>query len=243
MTQGPFWLDPTDDTAFPPLEHALRRPNGLLAVGGNLSPRRLIAAYRGGIFPWYEEGQPILWWSPDPRSVLFPERLKVSRSLRKSLNRRAFEVTLDAAFDAVVTGCAAPRADAAGTWITPDMQSAYQRLHRLGWAHSAETWVDDELVGGLYGVALGCVFFGESMFTRRTDASKVAFVHLVRKLTSWGFAVIDCQMHSEHLASLGAECIPRPEFIELLERWRDVPSRAPARWQLAASNAASQGTP
>ena len=160
--------------AFPPASDALTEPNGLLAAGGDLSPERLLAAYRKGIFPWYQEGQPILWWSPDPRAVLWPDSLKVSRSLRRSLRNRRFEVRVDTAFKLVVAGCAEPRAYGAGTWITDDMAEAYIRLHRLGWAHSFETWQDEKLVGGLYGVAIGGAFFGESMFTRVTDASKVA---------------------------------------------------------------------
>lgn len=211
---GPYWLR-RDDYRFPDPGRALREPNGLLAVGGDLHPARLLAAYRSGIFPWYSEGQPILWWSPDPRAVLFPERLKISRSLRKTLGR--FAVTFDRAFADVVSRCAEPRRDGLGTWITPDMHLAYCRLHQLGYAHSIEAWRDDQLVGGLYGVAIGQVFFGESMFSRESNASKVAFVRLVEQLRAWNYGLIDCQVASTHLASLGAEEIPRPVFLERLQ--------------------------
>lgn len=198
--------------AFPPVERAT--PEGLLAVGGDLSVPRLLAAYRSGIFPWYGAGQPILWWSPDPRTVLLPEQLRVSRSLRKTLRRGDFQVTFDRAFDGVLAGCAEPRANKprGGTWITPEMHAAYRRLHDAGCAHSIEAWVDNRLAGGLYGVAIGRAFFGESMFTRETDASKVAFVHLVHQLLRWKYRLVDCQIYSGHLASLGAVEIPRAEF-------------------------------
>ena len=232
--RGPFWLDPKDTSyAFPPTRLALREPDGLLAVGGDLSPERLLAAYRKGIFPWYSEDQPILWWSPDPRAVLFPDELKLSRSLRKTLRKRPFEVTLDQAFTEVMEACAEPRADGLGTWITDEMLNAYTRLHQLGHAHSAECWADGELVGGLYGVALGGVFFGESMFARRTDASKVAFVHLVAQLRAWDFVLIDCQVGTVHLTSLGACAIPRSEFEGLLDQHCPGPGRA-GPWQLEA---------
>ena len=228
---GPFWLDPGDASgAFPNPALALEEPNGLLALGGDLTPRRLLNAYRLGIFPWYSDGQPILWWTPDPRAVLFPERLHVSRSLRKTLRRGALTVTLDTAFDAVVAACAEPRPDQDGTWITDEMRAAYGELHRLGHAHSVETWHQGELVGGLYGVAIGRVFFGESMFTRFTDASKVAFVRLVRQLEAWSFGLIDCQMYSGHLARFGAEEIPRPRFMALLDDYCERPG--PAHWTL-----------
>lgn len=230
--RAPYWLTPEDpDAPFPPVERALRDPDGLLAIGGDLSPGRLLRAYRQGIFPWYSSGQPILWWSPDPRMVLAPAALKVSRSLRKTLRKGLFRITLDEAFGAVMRGCAEPRADAQGTWITPEMEGAYLRLHELGYAHSVEAWQDGELVGGLYGVALGRVFFGESMFSRRTDASKAAFVRLVQQLQRWGFVLIDCQVYTGHLASLGAGPITRREFTGLLER-HALPPDPVGRWRL-----------
>lgn len=237
--RGPFWLDPTDrGFAFPPTRLALRDPNGLLAVGGDLSPGRLLTAYRQGIFPWFSDDQPILWWTPTPRAVLFPGELRVSRSLAKAMRRGTFDVTLDQAFTQVVSACAQPRADGLGTWITPEMLGAYDTLHRLGYAHSVESWMDGELVGGLYGVAIGRVFFGESMFTRRTDASKVAFVHLVRQLQRWGFGLIDCQVSTDHLESLGARPIPRVQFEGLLDLFGDEPD-VPAPWCLEPAGAIS----
>lgn len=218
--EGPFWLEADSDPArFPDPQYALTEPDGLLAVGGDLSPARLLNAYRQGIFPWYSDDQPILWWSPNPRAVLYPNKLKVSRSLRKTLRKRPFRVTLDTAFAEVIEACSAPRDDQEGTWITAEMKQAYLNLHRLGFAHSVESWAGDELVGGLYGVSLGKVFFGESMFTRRSDASKVAFAHLNTQLKRWGFGLIDCQVHTGHLASLGAEDIPRERFLEALDHW------------------------
>ena len=208
------WL--TGDTPFPPVEAALRDPNGLLAAGGELSAERLLTAYRRGIFPWFSAGQPVLWWCPDPRMVLFPAELKVSRSLAKVLRKRDYEVRFDSAFSAVMQACAAPRRGQDGTWISGDMLDAYGRLHQLGYAHSVETWIDGELAGGLYGVAIGGMFYGESMFMRQRDASKIALVHLVRQLEARGIAMIDCQMHSGHLASLGARTIPRTEFSQRL---------------------------
>ena len=218
---GPFWLDANDTSyAFPPVEHALREPDGLLAVGGNLAPERILNAYRHGIFPWFSPGQPFLWWSPDPRAVLLPEKLKVSRSLRKTISKGSFQIRFDTAFEQVIRACAAtPRRGQPGTWITEEMQQAYIRLHEMGYAHSAESWSGNELVGGLYGIRLGRVFFGESMFSRRTDASKVAFVHLVRKLQEEGVVLIDCQVTTDHLLSLGAEEIPRRRFVELLREY------------------------
>ncbi len=204
------------ETPFPDPALAETDPDGLLAVGGDLAPQRLVNAYRQGVFPWYSAGQPLLWWSPDPRMVLFPEKLHISRSLRKTLRRGAFEVTFDQDFGGVVRGCAAPRGEGEGTWITPEMIQAYERLHRLGLAHSVECWHQGELAGGLYGVALGSLFFGESMFSRRRDASKAAFVHLVRTLQALGSPLIDCQVYNDHLASLGAELIPRRRFLDLL---------------------------
>jgi len=216
--------------SFPPVDSAT--PEGLLAVGGDLSSERLLAAYQHGIFPWYNPGQPILWWSPDPRAVLYPEKLKISRSLRKTLKRGQLRVTFDSCFRDVMLACAAPREQfpGGGTWITDAMVEAYTRLHAMGYAHSIETWHENRLVGGLYGVALGGVFFGESMFARETDASKVALVVLVSKLRAWGFVLIDCQIPSAHLTSLGAEEIPRDAFLtELgLALKRSV---QPGRWQ------------
>lgn len=218
---------------FPPVESALGDPNGLLAAGGDLSPERLLDAYARGIFPWFGEGDPLLWWSPDPRMVLYVDELHVSRSLRRVTRSGRFRVTVDQAFHQVMRGCAEPRADQAGTWITDEMVDAYGRLAALGHAHSVETWHGDALVGGLYGVALGRMFFGESMFSREPDASKVAFVHLVRQLARWNMPMIDCQMSTSHLASLGARDIPRAAFIRQLKALvRQQPVRAP--WQFDA---------
>jgi len=202
--------------ASPPASEALTEPNGLLAAGGDLEPERLLAAYKQGIFPWYQEGQPILWWSPDPRAVLWPSGLKVSRSLRRSLKKRGFEFRVDTEFERVVAACAEPRRYAAGTWITAEMAAAYARLHEQGWAHSFEAWAEGQLVGGLYGVAIGRAFFGESMFTRVTDASKVALAHAVDFLRARGTEVIDCQVASAHTQSLGAVDIPRAQFLALI---------------------------
>jgi len=220
------------DTPFPPLATAQKEPNGLLAVGGDLSPRRLLDAYRRGIFPWYSEGDPILWWSPDPRMVLFPAELRVTRSLAKTLRNKAHEVRFDTAFAAVMRGCAAPRPGQGGTWIGPEMRAAYRKLHDLGYAHSVETWIDGELAGGLYGVAIGAAFFGESMFSRARDASKLALVGLVRRLAAERFGLIDCQMHTAHLESLGAREIPRAEFARRVKELVDYP-RSPGRWPAA----------
>ena len=219
------WLK-RDDLSFPPLETALSEPNGLLAAGGDLRPERLLAAYRHGCFPWYQEGQPLLWWSPDPRTVLFPDELHVSRSLRKRMRNGDYRVTFDTAFAEVIQGCAGPRSYADGTWITTPMQDAYVRLHEMGVAHSVEVWQQGQLVGGLYGLAMGELFFGESMFSRATDASKVGFVTLVERLREWGFALIDCQMPTRHLESFGARSIPRAAFAEALAMHLDRPSAA-----------------
>lgn len=208
--------DPPD--AFPPLEQALRDPDGLLCAGGDLSAERLIEAYRRGIFPWYSEGQPILWWSPDPRAVLFPAEFRVSRSLGKTLRNRGFETSVDREFTEVVARCADGRLRPEGTWISPEMQSAYQALHRLGLAHSVETWLDGRLVGGLYGVGLGSVFFGESMFSAERDASKAALMRLVDEAVARGVQLIDCQVTSLHLESMGARCVPRATFSAMLSR-------------------------
>jgi leucyl/phenylalanyl-tRNA--protein transferase len=203
------------EVIFPPAEEA--HSSGLLAVGGDLSSRRLLEAYRMGIFPWYCENEPILWWSPDPRLVLDLADFKISRSLRKILNKQTFQVTFDQAFSAVVQACATvPREGQPGTWITDEMQEAYQRLHKLGYGHSVEAWFDGELAGGLYGVSLGRAFFGESMFHQRTDASKVALAALVERLKSWDFHFIDAQMTTEHLLRLGAKELPRRVFLKRL---------------------------
>ena len=188
-------------------------PEGLVAVGGELSPRSVLAEYRRGVFPWYVEGQPVLWWCPDPRMVVFASERRIPRSLRRVIRSGRFRVTMDTAFAAVVAGCAEPRLDQDGTWITPQIFEAYAELARLGFAHSVETWEGDELVGGLYGVAIGRMFFGESMFARRSDASKVAFVSMLARLESWGMPLVDCQVPTSHLASLGGREIPRAEFL------------------------------
>jgi leucyl/phenylalanyl-tRNA--protein transferase len=201
---------------FPPLKNALRNPNGLLAVGGCLSSERLINAYRNGVFPWFSNGDPILWWSPNPRLVLFPEKLQISKRLAKTLRQKKFDVTVNQAFDSVISKCAELRANAEGTWISDDIKNAYSKLHREGIAHSFEAWQNGELVGGLYGIALGKVFFGESMFHTVSDASKVAFAHCVEYLKTRHFQLIDCQVYSEHLVSLGAEEILRADFLQLL---------------------------
>jgi leucyl/phenylalanyl-tRNA--protein transferase len=214
---APFWIDPdAAEITFPDVELAMREPDGLLAVGGDLSVATLLRAYRSGIFPWYGPGQPVMWWAPDPRLVLFPDALRVSRSLARTIRQGQFSVTLDTSFRAVIDACAAPRPYQSGTWITPQMATAYTELHTAGYAHSAECWYQGELVGGLYGVAIGHVFFGESMFTRMSNASKVAFVTLVRQLQHWGYRLIDCQVYTSHLASLGARVIPRREFTRIL---------------------------
>jgi leucyl/phenylalanyl-tRNA--protein transferase len=216
------WLRSTDP--FPSPARALREPNGLLAAGGDLAVPRLLDAYRHGIFPWYSEDEPVLWWSPDPRMVLIPECISVSRSLRKRLRRREYVIRTDTAFKAVMRACAEPRSDQLGTWITAEMIDAYVALHQAGYAHSVEAWSDDTLVGGLYGVAIGRMFFGESMFVRRTDASKVALVRLAQQLERWSFGLIDCQMSTPHLASLGAHEIARADFMRALEELVNYPS-------------------
>jgi leucyl/phenylalanyl-tRNA--protein transferase len=217
-------LDPKDPQApFPDVTTAERHPDGLLAVGGDLSVTRLINAYRCGIFPWYGEGDPILWWSPDPRTVLFPERLRISRSLRKTLRKDLFRVTVDRDFAAVIDACAQPRDANGGTWLVPDMVAAYRRLHRRGLAHSVEIWRNGVLAGGLYGVTIGRVFFGESMFTRVSDASKVALVHLCRTLCDRGFRLVDCQVLTSHLIRMGAVQLPRADFVRMLDHWCSLP--------------------
>lgn len=208
------WLDPTDpDAPFPPISQALKEPDGLLAVGGDLSPRRLLNAYRQGIFPWYEDGQPILWWSPDPRAVMTTNRLNISRSLRKTLRNKPYTVTINHAFSDVINACAAPRKGARGTWITQEMIEAYIQLNRMHHAHSIEVWNDRrELVGGLYGVLVDNVFAGESLFTRERDMSKVALVYLAQWLAERGVPIIDCQLPTDHLMTMGAVEISRTEY-------------------------------
>jgi leucyl/phenylalanyl-tRNA---protein transferase len=257
------------NTPFPPVERALRHPDGLLAAGGKLTPDRLLDAYRHGIFPWFNEDDPILWWSPDPRMVLFPAEFNISRSLRKTLHRHDYEIRTDSAFDKVMHACAAPRHGQSGTWIHQEMIAAYCELHRMGYAHSVEVWMpkasfqpeiegetrrqrasdagsasrgttrskrggqrgiadefDLELAGGLYGVSIGRMFYGESMFSRRRDASKIAIAHLAANLECWNFGMIDCQMNTPHLASLGAREIPRAEFIRRLRELIHYPDIA-----------------
>jgi leucyl/phenylalanyl-tRNA---protein transferase len=211
------WLSERDSPdAFPPVDRALREPDGLLAAGGDLSPQRLLAAYRRGIFPWYSRGQPILWWCPDPRAVLFPGDLRVSRSLAKSLRNRGYATRVNSAFREVIRACGSSELRPGGTWLSPEMRAAYLKLHKLGYAHCVETWHDQRLIGGLYGVALGSMFFGESMFSIERDASKVALKRLCEELLARGFRMIDCQMATPHLLSLGAQLIPRSAFSELL---------------------------
>jgi leucyl/phenylalanyl-tRNA--protein transferase len=221
------WLD--DWAAFPDTASALEEPNGLVAAGGALSPEWLLAAYRRGLFPWFNEGDPILWWSPDPRLVLFPHEIRISRSLRRTLRQRRFDVRADTDFPAVIAACAMPREPDGGTWILPDMQAAYCRMFELGHAHSVECRLGGHLVGGLYGMALGRVFFGESMFSFETDASKVALAHLAKLLAAKDFAMIDCQMSTAHLLSMGAREISRSEFCAGLERWA-VAAEPPRHW-------------
>lgn len=222
------WLDP-DNIGFPPLESALADPNGLLAVGGALSPAWLLTAYSHGIFPWYEEGQPILWWAPDPRLVIYPEHFHASKSLKKLVKKNPYVLTMDRDFPAVMTACAAPRENSQGTWITPDMLAAYKTLHGQGHAHSVEVWDGDKLVGGLYGIAIGQVFFGESMFSRRDNTSKLAMYYLVRQLQAWNYALIDCQVDSPHLRRLGATEIPRHEFARKIHQYTAL-APEPGTW-------------
>ncbi len=222
------WLDSTNLT-FPATKLALTEPNGLLAVGGDLSPQRLIEAYRHGIFPWYEHPQPIMWWTPNPRAVLFPSNIVISRSLKKRLRKAEYTVTCDQDFATVMNYCARiPRHGQDGTWIGADMLLAYRRLHEMGVAHSLEVWHEETLVGGLYGLAIGSVFYGESMFSLRSDASKVALVYLAQQLQEWGFAVIDCQVTNPHLLSMGAEEINRPQFDRILQQ--NVDRNNTAKW-------------
>lgn len=247
LYRRPVWLSPGDEsTPFPPADTAMLEPNGLLAIGGSLSPKRLEQAYRGGIFPWFSEGQEILWWSPDPRAVLFPAEIHISRSLRKRVRNGGFEVAFDLAFEQVIRACAETRQGQAGTWITEEMIEAYCALHNRGLAHSVEVYRDGRLVGGLYGVAMGAAFFGESMFSRMPNASKVALVWLAAQLRSWDYSLIDCQVPSAHLYGLGACTIPRRDFLRLLQAaltqpgkqqdiWRFEPELDPLGMSLSAS--------
>ena len=230
------WLDELAD--FPDAASALDDPAGLVAAGGALSPEWLLAAYRRGIFPWFNEGDPILWWSPDPRLVLFPHEIRIHRSLRRVLRQQRFEVRVDTDFPAVIAGCAAPRTPDGGTWIVPAMRDAYCRMFELGVAHSVECWREGRLVGGLYGMALGRAFFGESMFSRETDASKVALAHLAKLLSAKNFAVIDCQMRTAHLLSMGAREIARDEFCADLKQWT-AEGETPRHWPSDLANAIS----
>ncbi len=226
----PHWLTATDaPDAFPPHDEALAEPNGLLAIGGDLSPQRLLAAYANGIFPWYELDQPILWWSPDPRAVLWPDDLHISRRLQRTQRRSELTFSCDQAFSSVIENCAGPRNYADGTWITVDMRVAYEALHELGWAHSFEAWHEDELVGGLYGVGIGRVFFGESMFSRSSDASKITLITAVEFLKDTGFALLDCQVWSGHLQTIGATTLPRNAFLQQLNDLCD-PTGKPRSW-------------
>lgn len=227
------WLTDQPDGAFPPLEHATE--HGLLAAGGDLSVTRLVAAYTSGIFPWFNRQDPVLWWSPDPRMVLYTDKVKVSKSLRKTIRQQRFDLSLDQAFTEVMQACAAPRTDASddpGTWIHDSMITAYQDLHQRGYAHSIECWQSGRLVGGLYGVAIGRVFFGESMFSAERDASKVALTILSAQLRRWGFPMIDCQMYSAHLQRMGGETIARHVFVDQLQQLTKLPG--PTQWQLDA---------
>lgn len=211
------WLDPRNPhQPFPPVHLAMRDPNGLLAIGGDLSATRLLRAYRQGIFPWYNPDEPILWWCPDPRTVLPPSGMHVSHSLRKTIRRADYALSFDRAFDEVLEACSAARGKSRGTWLGDDMRGAYAELHRRGNAHSVEVWRDGALIGGLYGVTLGRVFFGESMFSRATDASKLALYWLAQQLQRWDFEMIDCQVSSAHLLSLGARELPREQFLKTL---------------------------
>ena len=229
----PF-LGPADP--FPPVEQALDQPDGLLAAGGSLTTRRLVDAYRRGIFPWFNEGDPILWWSPDPRTVLRPSQIHISHSLRKRLRKAEFAVTFDRAFARVLEGCAAPRPGDTGTWLSTAMQRAYTALFAAGLAHSIEVWMDGELAGGIYGVAIGRMFYGESMFSRRTDASKIAMARLAAQLERWEFPLIDCQLQTEHLLSLGAEHMSRRAFVAEVSRLTELDG---PKWEIDADLAGS----
>ena len=222
------WLQ--DETApFPPIDQAIDEPNGLLAAGGTLSHQRLVSAYRAGIFPWYSPGEPILWWSPDPRCVLVPDQLHISKSMRKRLKKDDYHVTFNRNFSAVIDACSAPRKGEDGTWITNEMKTAYEKLHQQGLAHSVEVYIEGELVGGLYGLSMGKLFFGESMFSKVKDCSKIAFIKMVEQLQKWGYALIDCQVSNDHLFSLGAQEITRDEFQRYLDQYID--SHSQTKWE------------
>ena len=231
---APYLLD-KKITDFPDVELALQEPDGLLAVGGDLSAERLITAYQQGIFPWYSEGQPILWWSPDPRMILIPDEVKISRSLAKKIRQQNLKVTLDTSFREVITACSKPRLEKGmeqnETWILDDMIEAYVSLHEAGYAHSVECWQDDSLVGGLYGIAIGNVFFGESMFSQVSDASKIAFAYLCNQIEQWDFKLIDCQVYTAHLESLGAKMISRKNFISLIKQYTSENDKH-EKWQI-----------
>jgi leucyl/phenylalanyl-tRNA--protein transferase len=228
------WLRPGDP--FPPVETALHEPNGLLCASQDLSAERILDAYRQGIFPWFNPGEPVLWWSPDPRMVLVPAELKISRSLRQRMKRGDYGIRVDTCFSEVMQACAAPREGQSGTWIGRTMLDAYARLHDMGFAHSVETWMNGELVGGLYGIAIGRMFYGESMFSRKTDASKLALASLCRQLDAWGFELIDCQMETSHLASMGARPISRARFIEEMKRLLKL-QQTPSPWRFDLNDA------
>lgn len=221
------WLDETFE--FPDIKGALDDPNGLLAAGGDLNPRRLLNAYRNGIFPWFDDHQPILWWSPDPRAVILPEHIHISRSLAKHIRRGDFRISFDEAFSDVVQACAAPRSYSDGTWITDEMHAAYCEIHRMGYAHSLEVWQQDSLIGGLYGISLGKLFFGESMFSNTTNGSKIALVALAKQLQSWQFPLIDCQIPNPHLSSMGAIEISRADFSKYLNNYAGL-AHPTGRW-------------
>lgn len=232
---APYLLDDVHKTIFPDIELALHEPDGLLAVGGDLSVERLTSAYQQGIFPWYSEGQPILWWSPDPRMVLQPKNIKISRSLAKTIRKQEFNITFDKNFRAVITACSESRIEKGQqqdeTWILDEMIEAYVKLHEAGFAHSVECWQNEKLVGGLYGVAIGKVFFGESMFSRVSDASKITFVNLAQQLERWDFKLIDCQVYTSHLESLGASMITRKDFLNILQQYA-INTASNTTWQI-----------
>lgn len=234
---APFWLDPQDKTyRFPDVSLALIEPDGLLAIGGDLCPERLISAYTHGIFPWYNEDQPILWWSPDPRTVIYPQHIHIARSLRKTLRKKIFTVSFDQAFERVIEACRQPRSQQSGTWITEDIRDAYCLMHQLGHAHSVECWLDGELAGGMYGLSFGKVFFGESMFSTATNASKVVMAYLSRQLQAWGYGLLDCQVASPHLFTMGAETISRASFIQQLNQLCPAPGH-PQPWSFELDEA------